>query len=90
MVIVLELSLKEKGPRTSFETKDGLRQIFPRGGKSSILPQAIITPFSQALHFMEKLAILRERETVFKGKLSPRDRVHAKGVVLCEGRVSAF
>ena len=37
-----------------FRGKKWLEVYFPRGGKSSIFPQAIKTPSSQALHFMGK------------------------------------
>ena len=55
----------------SFEAKNGFRQIFPRGGKSYIFPQAVKTRFSQTLHFMGKQAISRERESYFRGKIFP-------------------
>ena len=54
-------------PHNIFWGKKWLEVNFPCGGKSSIFPQAIKTPFSQTLHFTGKLAILRERESyIFK------------------------
>ena len=56
-------------PQTSFEAqKNGLRLIFPRGGKSKMFPRAVKVPFPQTLHFLGKLCIPRERERYFQEK----------------------
>ena len=58
-----------KQPITSFETKNGLRSIFPCGEKSYIfLLSATKTPFSQTLRFMGNWPIWGKRESNFQGK----------------------
>ena len=59
-------------PITSFEAKKWLEVNFPSRGKVINFPSSHKTPFSQTLHFMGKLAILRERESYFQGKIIPQ------------------
>ena len=73
-------------PITSFEAKNWLEVNFPRRGKSYIFPQATKSPFSQNLHFMGKLAILRERESYFQRKLIPQREI----VPLSVGKFAQF
>ena len=50
------------------------KTVFGEGFYGMFSP-AIKTPFSQTLHFMGKLAISRERESYFQGKLSLRGKI---------------
>ena len=52
-------------PQTSFEAKKWLEVNVPRGGSQKIFPEAIKDPFPQALHFLGKQSIPREKESYF-------------------------
>ena len=70
----------ERSSHNIFRGKKRLEANFPSRGKVINFPQAIRTPFSQTLHFMGKLAILREKESYFQEKTIPqRENLPSEG-----------